>query len=154
MFTRSPWAFGPVVNVISAFCRLPQPIGHGGALSIWKVNGDVLAQMQAKLAHATICQNDNSLLPGPEAQPQQFTARLKKRGRESRDASGGTGTSGGTSGGDAPTQLAASSVAAPASNPDLRDPRQANAVSHFGYPKSQQVRVREPERARAQARRS
>ena len=34
-----PWAFGPVVNVIDAYCRLATPVAHKGALSIWRLDG-------------------------------------------------------------------------------------------------------------------
>jgi hypothetical protein len=139
-----PWAFGKVVNVISAVCRLPQPIDHSGALSVWKVSDDVLAQMQAQLATATIYHNDISHLPGPEAQPPRLSANLdeRRRKREREQAASGAGASGGDGRGDvAPTRrpAAASSKAAAAAS-TLRDPRIENAVTHSEYTKSQAAR--------------
>ena len=111
-----PWAFGKVVNVISAVCRLPQPIDHSGALSVWKVSDDVLAQMQAQLASATISHNDISHLPGPEAQPSKLSANLdeRRRKREREQAASGAGASGGDGRDVAPTRPAAASSKAAA----------------------------------------
>ena len=79
---NEPWAFGKVVNVISAVCRLAKPIDQSGALSAWPVDVDALAQMQVQLAAATISHNDISHLPGPAAQPAAFTTRLHARMKE------------------------------------------------------------------------
>ena len=60
---KEPWAFGPVVNVIRSVCRLPQPVAHRGALSVWRIDADVREQVLAQLPEAQVFQNDISHLP-------------------------------------------------------------------------------------------
>ena len=42
-----PWAFGPIVNVIDAYIKLPLPIEHVGALSLWRIGEHVLNNVQS-----------------------------------------------------------------------------------------------------------
>ena len=65
------WASGPCVNVIDAVCRLPQPIPHKGALSVWHVDREVLGTLQAALAGAPVTHNDVAHLPPPEEVPRR-----------------------------------------------------------------------------------
>ena len=46
--TGEPWAFGPVCNVITAVARLPRPVPHRGALSVWRICPEVVADVRAK----------------------------------------------------------------------------------------------------------
>ena len=62
-----PWAFGPICNVIEAVCLLPQPVPHRGALSLWKIDEDVRANVQTQLEAAPIMMNNISDLPPPRA---------------------------------------------------------------------------------------
>ena len=58
-----PWAFGPVVNVIDACCRLETPVDAKGALSIWRLDPEAREAVQRQLEQATVADNDVSHLP-------------------------------------------------------------------------------------------
>jgi hypothetical protein len=58
-----PWAFGPVVNVIDAYCRLETPVAAKGALSVWRLGRAVMEAVQAQLQQAIVVENDVSHLP-------------------------------------------------------------------------------------------
>ena len=73
------WAFGPVVNVIGAVCRLREPVPHRGALSLWRIRDDVLDDVQAQLADATIFDNHTSHLPPPNEAPATFNIRASAK---------------------------------------------------------------------------
>ena len=73
------WAFGPVVNVIGAVCRLRAPVPHRGALSLWRIRPDVLDDVQAQLADATILDNDTSHLPPPSEGPSTINIRASAK---------------------------------------------------------------------------
>ena len=51
------WATGPICNVIDAYCALRRPVPHRGALSLWKIKPDALAEVQAQLASAPVHRN-------------------------------------------------------------------------------------------------
>ena len=70
-----PWAFGPVCNVVDAIARLETPVAHKGALSVWRIGTETLAEVQAQLARATVFENDVSHLPGKDAAPKAFNVR-------------------------------------------------------------------------------
>ena len=57
-----PWAFGPVVNVIGEVRLLTRPIAHRGALSLWRIDADVLDDLHAQLDSASTRVNDLSHL--------------------------------------------------------------------------------------------
>ena len=57
-----PWAFGPVVNVLSAVCRLERPVPHRGALSVWCIEQDALESVREQLRNAAVLTNDISHL--------------------------------------------------------------------------------------------
>ena len=58
-----PWAFGPVVNVIGSVCRLPRPVPHKGALSVWRIEPDEREEVLAQLPDVQVVANDISHLP-------------------------------------------------------------------------------------------
>ena len=72
-----PWAFGPVVNLISAVARLNQPVAHKGALSLWRMSDEARDEVRQQLASATIVTNDLSHLPPASEQPRSFQVRVK-----------------------------------------------------------------------------
>ena len=73
-----PWAFGPVVNVIGAVCRLARPVPHRGALSVWRISPETLGDVRAGLATAFVTPNDTTHLPPPSQTPKVFP-NLRKR---------------------------------------------------------------------------
>ena len=82
--STEPWAFGPVVNVLSAVCRLERPVPHRGALSVWRIEQDALESVREQLRNAAVLTNDISHLPPIEEAPKVFPSfRTKKAaGRE------------------------------------------------------------------------
>ena len=59
----SPWATGPVCNVIEAVCELGTPISQKGNLGQWPVGPDVAGRASIGLMGAQIRLLDNSALP-------------------------------------------------------------------------------------------
>jgi hypothetical protein len=78
-----PWAFGPVCNVVDAVARLERPVSHKGALSVWRLGAETLADVQAQLERAAIVENDVSHLPGKEAAPKTINVRKAGGGKGS-----------------------------------------------------------------------
>ena len=74
-----PWAFGPVVNLISAYASLDTPVEHKGALSLWRIGDEAREELRSQLAHATVVHNDLSHLPPPSEQPRSFHVRQKAK---------------------------------------------------------------------------
>lgn len=52
--TSSPWASGPICNVVAQTCALKTPVAHKGALSLWPISADLLPEVQLALASAPI----------------------------------------------------------------------------------------------------
>ena len=77
-----PWAFGPVVNVISAVCKLSRPVPARGALSVWRLPQNVMEEVQTQLQAATPLVNDTSHLPSVEEAPKVFPSfRVSKKAK-------------------------------------------------------------------------
>lgn len=77
------WASGPVVNVVSAFCRLADPVPHKGALGLWAIDAAVLQRVRDGFAAAAVVHADPSRLPPPSPIPAPGTpGRSRKRGRD------------------------------------------------------------------------
>lgn len=81
-----PWAFGPFVNVLSAFCRLETPVLHAGALSVWSLSSEAISAVRMQLAHATIIENDTCHL-----QPPSYDYSGEVSGGGGTSSSGGEG---------------------------------------------------------------
>ena len=73
-----PWAFGPVVNVISEVRPLSRPVPHRGALSLWRIEADVLDDVRTQLASAPAIVNDISHLPPPSKAPRVIPTRPRQ----------------------------------------------------------------------------
>lgn len=67
-----PWAFGPVVNVLGAVCRLERPVPHRGALSVWRIEQAALESVREQLRKASVLHNDTSHLPPAGDAPKPF----------------------------------------------------------------------------------
>ena len=76
-----PWAFGPVVNVIGAVCRLARPVPHRGALSVWRISPETLGDVRAGLATAFVTPNDTTHLPPPSQTPKVFPNLRKPKAK-------------------------------------------------------------------------
>lgn len=65
----SPWATGPICNVVAETVALPRPVPHKGALGLWNIDASVLAELQVALAAAPTRSNAaaNTSLPGPRS---------------------------------------------------------------------------------------
>ena len=71
-----PWAIGPVCNVIEAVCVMTKPVMHRGALSIWKIGTNVLAEVQKQLSTAPVKTNDISDLLPPRLQDKDSSSSI------------------------------------------------------------------------------
>ena len=58
-----PWAFGKVCNVIDARVCIDHPVPHKGSLDLWPIAGDVVEDLRAQLAAATVLANNIAHLP-------------------------------------------------------------------------------------------
>ena len=65
-----------------------RPVGHSGALSVWRISADVLAAVREELAAATPRVNDTSLLPDVSAVEGVPVRSLPSRGGEGYEATG------------------------------------------------------------------
>ena len=71
--------------------RLPQPVPHPGALSLWCMSDAARASVQAQLAHASVFANNVSHMPSAESKkrsralaeiPMSLLQRMKRAARE------------------------------------------------------------------------
>ena len=80
----SPWATGPVCNILAATVVLPHPVPHKGALGCWNIDASVLAELQVALAAAPERSNAaaNASLPGPRSLPQRRSPKALAGGHK------------------------------------------------------------------------
>jgi hypothetical protein len=71
------WAFGPVCNMIRSVVRLPLPLPHKGALSVWKVADETRAALRELVSAAPVKLNGLLHFPPPSAAPLKFDVRLR-----------------------------------------------------------------------------
>lgn len=64
-----PWAFGPIVNVISGVKELGRHVPHRGALSVWRIDDEEREEVRSQLTEATERVNDISHLLPPSQEP-------------------------------------------------------------------------------------
>jgi hypothetical protein len=73
------WAFGKFCNVIDARVRIERPVPHKGALGLWRIGDDVVDDVRAQLAAATVVPNDVSHLPVATGTPIASNRTAKRR---------------------------------------------------------------------------